>query len=149
MTRWDPAAVSRYVGGSIVPVARAELHEALLGALPDGVVRLGTEVTSVPQADLVVAADGIYSRLRALRWPEVPPPAYNGVTTWRGIAPTPSGGTPPLTNSWGGDGEFGVVPLADRQVYWFAALPAPEGLVHDDERAAILERFGDWHSPHP
>jgi hypothetical protein len=65
LTRGDPAALQQRTGAALAPVTRAELHEALLRTLPDGVVQLGVEVTDVPDVDLAVAADGIDSRLRA------------------------------------------------------------------------------------
>jgi 2-polyprenyl-6-methoxyphenol hydroxylase-like FAD-dependent oxidoreductase len=148
LTRWDPAVLRARTGASIAPVTRAALHETLLRALPAGTVELGTEVTRVPDADLVVAADGIDSRLRALLWPDLPPPVPNGVTTWRGIAPAPRGGPVPLSNSWGDGTEFGTAPLPDGRVYWFAAVPAI-GPDVPDATAAALRHFGDFHDPVP
>lgn len=149
LSRLDWAELSRLAGGQLAAVTRAELHRVLLEAVPDGVIELGVEVTEVPEADLVVAADGVDSAIRERLWPELPGPAYNGCTTWRGVAPAPRGGVPPWSNSWGGDREFGIVPLADGQVYWFAAVPAPEGIVYADDRAELIARFGDWHEPIP
>lgn len=99
-----------HTGASMAALTRAELHHVLLAALPAGTVRLGVDVTSVPDADLVVAADGIDSRLRAHLWPEVPPPVYNGVTTWLGIAPRPSSGEPPWSNAGGATPSSGSCP---------------------------------------
>lgn len=148
LARWDPAALRERTGASIAPVTRAELHDTLLQALPDGTVRLGTEVTDVPAADLVVAADGVGSRLRNLLWPGLPQPADAGVTTWRGIAPAPSSGPVPLASSWGAGTEFGTAPLRDGRAYWFAAVRRARDET-TDERAAALRRFGDFHDPVP
>lgn len=146
---WSASELERRLGGSLVAMTRANLHRALLDVVPENTVELGVNVTEVPEADLVVAADGIDSTIRGQLWPEVPGPIYNGVTTWRGIAPIPSSGMPPWLNSWGGNREFGIVPLGNGQVYWFAAMPAPPGVTHDDERAVIAQHFGDWHDPIP
>jgi 2-polyprenyl-6-methoxyphenol hydroxylase-like FAD-dependent oxidoreductase len=159
LTRLDWAELARRTGAPLTALSRARLHEALLAAVPDGVVQLGTTVSEVPDADLVVAADGIDSALRARLWPELPAPVHCGVTTWRGIAPAPAAGLPPWSNSWGGDREFGIVPLADGRVYWFGALPArppdaPPARPPDappapaaDEHAEAAARFADWHEP--
>jgi 2-polyprenyl-6-methoxyphenol hydroxylase-like FAD-dependent oxidoreductase len=149
LSRLDWSRLEHRAGGPLAALTRAQLHQALLEALPDGIVELGAHVTEVPEADLVVAADGLDSAVRAQLWPDLPAPAYNGFTTWRGIAPTPRTGMPTWSNSWGGDREFGIVPLADGQVYWFAALPAPQGAVHTDEREVLARHFGDWHEPIP
>ena len=148
LARWDPAVLRERTGAAIAPVTRAELHETLLDALPEDAVQLGTEVTEVPEADLVVAADGIDSRLRRLLWPDLAPPVDIGVTTWRGIAPAPGSGPVPLANSWGSGTEFGTAPLPDGRAYWFAALPA-QAETADVERAAVLRHFGDFHDPVP
>lgn len=147
LVRWDPGAMQHLLGTGVIGLHRAELHSLLLSKLPQGVVRTGVDVGEVPDADLVVAADGIDSRLRALLWPELPSPVYNGVTTWRGVSPAPASGAPQLSNSWGHGTEFGMVPLVDGRVYWFGAVPAPAGESHADERAAVREHFGAWHDP--
>jgi 2-polyprenyl-6-methoxyphenol hydroxylase-like FAD-dependent oxidoreductase len=98
------------------------------------------------RADLVVGADGIRSAVREALWPEAPGPVFVGVTAWRGITPVC---TDDLTVgiSWDRGAEFGIVPLADRRVYWFAALNAPPGRPRGDEKARVLSHFGRWHAP--
>lgn len=168
LSRWDSAAVQRVLGAPMVALHRAELHRMLRAHLPPEAVRTGVHVTgvatgsgrderlrvhatpaSVDDADLVVAADGIDSRLRARLWPEAPGPAYSGITTWRGIAPAPPGPLIEVVQSWGRGAEFGIVPLADGRIYWFGAVEAPAGAFHDDERAAVRARFSHWHAPIP
>jgi 2-polyprenyl-6-methoxyphenol hydroxylase-like FAD-dependent oxidoreductase len=149
LSRLDWSRLEQRAGGPLAALTRAQLHQSLLDALPGDIVELGAQVTEVPEADLVVAADGLDSALRTRLWPNLPAPAYNGFTTWRGIAPPPTTGVPAWSNSWGGDREFGIVPLADGQVYWFAALPAPQGVVFADDRAEVARHFGDWHQPIP
>jgi 2-polyprenyl-6-methoxyphenol hydroxylase-like FAD-dependent oxidoreductase len=155
LSRWDGAAVQRLLGAPMVALHRAQLHRMLRGALPPQSVHTRVKVTgvstggngrlrvqhadqvSVDDADLVVAADGIDSRLREQHWPGAPTPAYCGITTWRGIAPAPPGPPLEVTQSWGRGSEFGIVPLADGRIYWFGAVEAPPGVCSDDERAAV------------
>jgi 2-polyprenyl-6-methoxyphenol hydroxylase-like FAD-dependent oxidoreductase len=168
LSHWDGAALQRLLGAPMVALHRAQLHRMLHSALPPDSVHTGVQVTGVStevtggrlrvqhagtvgvdDADLVVAADGIDSRLRSQLWPEVGAPAYCGITTWRGIAPAPPGPPLEVTQSWGRGSEFGIVPLADGRIYWFGAVEAPPGTFSDDERAAVRARFDDWHSPIP
>ncbi|MQA17169.1 MAG: NAD(P)-binding protein [Pseudonocardiaceae bacterium] len=165
LSRWDGAAVEQLMGAPMVALHRADLHRILRAPLPAESVRTGVEVLGVGQApdgrprvqcaaaaaidepDLVVAADGIDSRVRTQRWPEVPGPAYTGLTTWRGMSPEPSGPPLDIGRSWGRGAEFGIIPLTDGRIYWFGAVEAQPGVRHDDERAAVRERFGHWHAP--
>ncbi len=169
LSRWDGEALQRLLGAPMVALHRAQLHRMLRSALPPESVRTGVPVTGVStqpagdgrlrvqhagsvrvdDTDLVVAADGIDSRLRTQLWPEAAGPAYCGITTWRGITPAPPGPPLEVTQSWGRGSEFGIVPLADGRIYWFGAVEAPPGDYRDDERAAVRARFADWHSPIP
>lgn len=78
-------------GQNVIAIHRADLHGVLLRALPPEVLFNNVEVTGVDEldADLVVAADGINSRLRADLLPDAPGPVYAGATAWRGVAPGP------------------------------------------------------------
>jgi 2-polyprenyl-6-methoxyphenol hydroxylase-like FAD-dependent oxidoreductase len=152
-SRLDWSRLERLAGGRPAALTRARLHRTLLAALGPEHVRLGVDVDEVPEAELVVAADGIDSALRTRLWPATPPPAPIGLTTWRGLAPVPAGGLPPWSNSWHRDQEFGIVPVADDQVYWFAAQPARVGdraeVARVGDRAELVRRFGHWHDPIP
>ncbi|MFF3837976.1 FAD-dependent monooxygenase [Streptomyces sp. NPDC001930] len=100
-------------------------------------------------ADLVVAADGVNSRLRAQLFPDHPGPAYSGSTVLRAIthAPVPLASDFELT--WGRGTEFGHIALADGRAEWHAVLNSPPGLRPSDPLAEMRRRFGDWHDPIP
>lgn len=143
-------------------VHRARLHAQLVAALPAGALATGADVHSVrpdgsveyvrdgrelaARADLVVAADGGHSAVRAQLWPEHPGPRYAGFTAWRGVTTEPFE-LDAAAETWGRGGEFGATILADRRVYWFATANRPEGERAADERAEVLRRFGGWHDP--
>ncbi|MGW0478924.1 FAD-dependent monooxygenase [Nonomuraea sp. NPDC003214] len=148
-------------GDSIVVLLRARLVELLTETLGPERLRLGTAVTGVDAAtgtvrtdageltaDLVVAADGIHSRVRAALFPRHPEPVYAGVTTWRGLAPRPDG---PIrsSESWGRGTVFGIHALDDELVYFYATDLSPAGAAGGDERAELVRRFGTWHAPIP
>ncbi|MEV4441743.1 FAD-dependent monooxygenase [Streptomyces sp. NPDC049577] len=163
----DPAFLRAH-GLSLAVLTRPALHSALREALPDGALRTGTEVTRVldlgdgaaavcrtpggehvERGDVVIAADGTHSRIRAVLWPHLPPPVHSGHSVWRGIAEGVDGATEPGGSTWGRGLEFGRMPLGADRVYWFAVANTPEGLRHPDEHAEVRRRFGHWHDPIP
>lgn len=150
---------------SLVMVHRADLHAALLAALPAEVVRFDSAVEKIEEsatevtvrlvapnasrtatADVLVAADGVWSGCRSQLWPSAFRPRYAGFTAWRGVT---DGSFPLATQSqtMGPAAEFGLVQLLDGRVYWFATGNDPEGARTSDERDEVLARFGSWHSP--
>ncbi|MFD9704384.1 FAD-dependent monooxygenase [Lentzea sp. NPDC059081] len=128
----------------VTAMHRADLHGVLLRALPSEILFNDAEVTSVEDldADLVVAADGINSRLRAELLPDAPGPVYAGATAWRGVAPGPF--DLPISQTLGPGGEAGVLPLGDGRVCWYVAAMAPAEADLDP-----LELFAGWHDPLP
>ncbi|SNS07438.1 2-polyprenyl-6-methoxyphenol hydroxylase [Streptosporangium subroseum] len=100
------------------------------------------------EADLVVAADGIHSSVRAALFPGHPGPRYAGITSWRVLIP--GGGVPGQTSeSWGEGKVFGVMPLAGGLAYCYATDAVPAGGGGGDQRAELRRLFGDWHAPIP
>jgi 2-polyprenyl-6-methoxyphenol hydroxylase-like FAD-dependent oxidoreductase len=142
---------------------RADLHGALLRALPDGVVRLNARCVGFEQdeggvavrladgrterGDLLIGADGLHSAVRAQLVGQAKP-RYAGYTCWRGIAPldTPNvHGT--LSESWGRGARFGIGDIGRGKVLWFATANAPEGEQEPlaERKRQLIERFRGWH----
>ncbi|MEU9831966.1 FAD-dependent oxidoreductase [Streptosporangium sp. NPDC048047] len=169
LMRTTEEATSARHGDSIVLLRRAELADAIAARLEPGVIRLNSTVTAVDPytgrvtvrtgdgevtevtADLVVAADGIRSPIRAALFPGHPGPVYSGVTSWRLLVP--GGGRPGRTfESWGEGKVFGVMPLAGGTAYCYATDTVPAGGDPGDgesRRAELLRLFGGWHDPIP
>jgi 2-polyprenyl-6-methoxyphenol hydroxylase-like FAD-dependent oxidoreductase len=96
-----------------------------------------------------VGADGVHSWVRAQCWPDAPSPVYSGSTTWRAIAAPSSAAVTEMSLSWGQGTEFGVMPIVDGRIYWYAAANADEGQRNPDELGELRRRFGTWHEPIP
>jgi 2-polyprenyl-6-methoxyphenol hydroxylase-like FAD-dependent oxidoreductase len=167
--RWLSRSLGEEVVGSgdvtMLMVHRADLHEALLSALPVGAVAFSSRLNRIDETDngvtvhlttrtgsttdraaVLIAADGLRSTVRTQLWPGSFAPTYAGFTAWRGVTER---GFPlsEQTQTLGAAAEVGLVQLQDGRVYWFATGNDPEGTRYDDERAEVLRRFGSWHEP--
>ncbi|GGM15779.1 FAD-dependent oxidoreductase [Streptomyces fumigatiscleroticus] len=165
LARMDGTALERELGTPIVGIPRAVLHHLLRTALPSECLVVGAEATSVDrfapgrvriplvdgalEADLVVAADGVGSRLRAQLFPEHPGLVYSGSTVLRAITERPVELATDFELTWGKGAEFGHIAFADGRAEWHAVLNSPPGVRHADALAATRRRFGDWHHPIP
>jgi 2-polyprenyl-6-methoxyphenol hydroxylase-like FAD-dependent oxidoreductase len=128
-------------------VHRADLHRVLAGALAPGTIRYGSAVEAEPAGfDLVVAADGLRSRTRA-SWPGDPGVRYAGYSAWRGVTGTPVDLLGTAGETVGRGERFGLAPLGDGRVYWFAVVSMPAGRTFTDEYAEVRRRFAGWHAP--
>ncbi|WP_431813169.1 FAD-dependent oxidoreductase [Kocuria sp. cx-455] len=152
-------------------IHREELHNLLSSQLEPGVVRLGTTISELTVTgdlrgrtahgaafhetfDLIVGADGLRSTLRTL-WPKDPGIRYAGYGAWRGVTSHPVDLHGEAGETWGRHQRFGIVPLPDGRVYWFAVDSRPAEATgpgvpetHGAQRE-VLERFGSWHAPIP
>jgi 2-polyprenyl-6-methoxyphenol hydroxylase-like FAD-dependent oxidoreductase len=165
----DTLPFTRRIGYDNLAIHRADLQRVLLENLPPGVVQLGkalerfeqkgSQVTayftdgSKLEGQALIGADGIRSRVRRQLLPDSQP-RYAGYTCWRGVIEAqvlnlPAGRS---TETWGGTGRFGVVPLGNGQVYWFACINSAQAQNphYRAFRLADLQRhFADYHSPIP
>lgn len=173
--RWIAQVPSDAVGELRI-VDRADLHRILLEALDPGTVRTSSEVTSAnvdgtvtirPHAgetaprsqqetfeeqesreefDLIIGADGLHSQVREAVEPGIGP-RYSGYSSWRGITdhPVELGGAAGETVGRGL--RFGIAPLKDGRVYWFAVANMPQDASFADDLAAVRDLFSGWHSP--
>ncbi|MET9515848.1 FAD-dependent monooxygenase [Streptomyces sp. NPDC002994] len=161
----DGAALERELGTSIVGIPRAALHQLLCEALPPESPVIAAEVASVDRsdparvripigdtvldADLVVAADGINSRLRTQLFPDHPGPSYSGSTVLRAITERPVDLRTEFELTWGQGAEFGHIAFTDGRAEWHAVLNSSADVRYPDPLAEMRRRFDDWHDPIP
>ncbi|AOR36423.1 FAD-dependent oxidoreductase [Streptomyces fodineus] len=165
LARMDGAALERALGTPIVGIRRAVLHRLLREALPPECLLIGVTVPAldrsapervrvpagddVLEADVVVAADGVGSRLRALLFPGHPGPVYAGSTVLRAVTDRPLELRSDFELTWGEGAEFGHIAFADGRAEWHAVLTAPAGVRHADPLGMLRRRFAGWHDPIP
>ena len=149
------------LGGGIM---RPVLHDILSSRVRNGGidVKLGASVEKLAQDDagvdvtlidgtegrydLVIGADGIFSKMRGMIFPDAPKPQFTGQGCWRIIADRP----PEVDRAeiyFGGPLKLGMSPISQSQMYLFLLehVPgnpwfAPE--THVDHLAELMEPFG-------
>lgn len=74
---------------------------------------------STRRYDLVIGADGLYSKVRQQFFPDAPKPRYTGQSIWRAVVPRPEEIT--TVHMWLGDGhvKVGVNPVSKDEMYVF------------------------------
>jgi FAD-dependent urate hydroxylase len=151
------------VGARAYPVSRAELQRLLLSALGAD-VRLDSECVEVAHgrhgtvtavfadgyaesADLLVAADGTHSRLRAEVIGYDSPRRPVGYVNWNGIVPTDAVGSPPGTwVTYVGDGKrVALMPVGGDRSYFFFDVPYQRGA--DPPQGGPGPHFRGWADP--
>ncbi|MGW4851949.1 FAD-dependent monooxygenase [Streptomyces sp. NPDC004288] len=165
LARMDGSALERAVGTPIQGVPRSVLHRLLREAVPGGSLVIGSEAATVEQigpgtvqvgygatvleADLVVAADGIGSKVRGRLFPDHPGPVHSGSAVLRAITEHAVGLRTDFELTWGRGAEFGHIAFLDGRAEWHAVLSLPAGTRFADPLAELRRRFRTWHDPVP
>lgn len=164
LVKLTAADMAERYGNPMFAMHRATLHQLLLDTAVAAGVTVHTghrarRVTTAPTvtfdetvaADLVVAADGVHSRLRAELFPAHPGATYAGYVCWRGIGSAAVGARlerPEVwTDSWGRGVRFGSALLVDGRVFWYASKAGEEGAYADHTLADVMSIFPGWHDP--
>lgn len=135
-------------------VHRARLLELLADAARDAGARilLGQDIATPPQADLVVGADGVKSRMRPLlNGPEIP--FFTGQTAWRAVIPAEQGAQPAAQVFMGPGRHLVSYPLGQGMRNIVAVVERPdwrdEGWSQPGDPADLRAAFGHFGGPVP
>jgi 2-polyprenyl-6-methoxyphenol hydroxylase-like FAD-dependent oxidoreductase len=160
----DSSEIQRLYGMDNFAIHRHDLHKALLAAIGNTKIHTGKKLSNIAQTSdgvavefedgstyhthYVIAADGIYSRIRKIIAPDAAL-RYAGYTCWRGIADGKGTKIAGATETWGKSGRFGIVPLSSGQVYWFACVNAAanDPAMKKFRTAELIAQFSSYHSP--
>lgn len=148
-------------GGMLLGIHRADLQRILRAALPGDAVRLGAACAGFEQdpdgvsvrldgdddvrVDALIGADGIDSVVRRQLLGDGPP-RYAGYTAYRAVLPDWAG-RPDITGEiWGRGRRFGIVPIGQGRLYWFATdnQPAVQRLPAGHRKAHLVRLFEGW-----
>ena len=105
---------------------------------------------SVYETDYLVAAEGIHSVVRKQLLP-ASEARYSGYTCWRAIIDNSNLQVNESSETWAKHGRFGIVPLRNNKLYWFACINAPanDAAMSQYKAADLLHRFKNYHQPIP
>jgi 2-polyprenyl-6-methoxyphenol hydroxylase-like FAD-dependent oxidoreductase len=166
ITRTDSRAVGQKYGIDNFTIHRATLHQALLDQLIGNPILLGKRAISIDQSgdgiimrfddgtvhqtDHLIVADGIHSAIRQQLLPDSKP-RYAGYTCWRAVIDGEGLDLNEATETWGARGRFGIVPLANRKIYWFACVNAPanDARMRGYKVNDVAKVFKNYHAPIP
>lgn len=131
-------------GAGPVLMDRPALLASLEGAVPPSVRRVSEEILDPRNldADLVVGADGVRSRVRGLVEPQAAERLRTPYLALRGIADEPA--TESTEGEYWGDGKlFGIAPMSADRTYWFSTHRSEldEPLDPADALAEARDRF--------
>ena len=147
-------------------VHRADLHGFLLAKIPANRLLLGKQLQrlqqgtdavslyfddeSVYRCRYLIVADGVKSIARQQLVPSSKP-RFSGYTCWRATISNGAIGLQEGSETWGPKGRFGVTPLVQDRIYWYACVNASANnptyqyySVRD-----LFRHFGDYHRPIP
>jgi len=159
----SPRKLEQLLGEVNVVIHRADLMQVLLNAMPPDTIHLNAMVQHIRQneqgveleladgrvfrGDVLIGADGIRSvvRNRVVSTQEL---RYAGYVAWRGVTPFPHNRLR-LGETMGRGARFGMAPLPDERVYWYATenRPAGAGTPPEGHKAHLLKLFKGWHEP--
>lgn len=140
-----------------VALHRSDLQRTLRHALPKSSIHLGHSLSDhkqqgdkmiatfanghVVEADFLIGADGIHSRVRA-QFLNDGEPIYRGYTIWRGTSPITPAAIPSATGIelYGRGKRFGIGPVGLGRTGWWASA-------NTDHTDCLTDLFAKWYRP--
>lgn len=158
--------LSKKYGVSNFTIHRADLHRILLSKISaacvhtnkkavdvsqsQGYVNIRFEDGTTHQTTYLLVADGVHSPLRQKLLPNSAP-RYAGYTCWRGIVDNTTLNLQETSETWGANGRFGIVPLANNKIYWFACVNTTQNnqTLKEYKSKALQIQYKNFHEPIP
>jgi len=107
-------------------------------------VILHFEDGTTTEGDFLIAADGINSVIRQQLLKDSTP-RYAGYVCWRAIVEDKSYFSKKSIETWGPNGRFGLTPLINNQIYWYACVNTPlKSEVYNYTLQDIKNQFKDY-----
>lgn len=162
----NSAQLSTVFGDDNFAIKRSDLHEVLLSYLKPNQLVLNKKMVDIEQEQGqvkitfedgtheqflgLIAADGIHSVARK-KYVGHHNPRYAGYTCWRGLVQHTGLKLNGASETWGAKGRFGIVPLPDDYIYWFACVNAKEQSEHYKQFSItdLENHFQGYHQPIP
>jgi 2-polyprenyl-6-methoxyphenol hydroxylase-like FAD-dependent oxidoreductase len=158
--------IERRVGAPSLGIHRADLLRLLASAVDRGSIHVQAHCVGFraeqgqviarfadgpdQQTGLLVGADGLYSVIREQLLGKAPP-RYSGYTCWRGVTLFEDAHVSPGISSetWGRGQRFGMLPIGNGRVFWYATLNCPVGEQDRpwERKANLLRLFAGWREP--
>lgn len=131
-----PSSANRELFAGLA-IHRHTLHQILKSYLPESIfftnkkaisfseknekVILQFEDGSFAEGDYLISADGINSNIRQQLIPDSKP-RYAGYFCWRSVIDNKNPQITEATETWGSKGRFGIVPINENKLYWYATI---------------------------
>ncbi len=166
----DTFALSEKYTTTNFAIHRADLQRILIGELQANTLQLDKKCTDIQAADgrvylsfadkseyefdAVIASDGTRSFTRRRIFDEIEP-KYAGYGCWRATINVPAALADKydwtrFSETWSTKGRFGIVPLLDNRIYWYACLNAPTAQsLKQFTVTDLLRQFLNHHAPIP
>lgn len=143
-------------------IHRHTLHRILKSYLPENIlftnkkvisfsyidekVILHFEDGSTAEGDYLISADGINSNIRLQILPDSKP-RYAGYFCWRSVIDNANPKITEATETWGSKGRFGIVPINENRIYWYATINSSQFDVKTNHYSLknLQEHFSDYH----
>lgn len=143
-------------------IHRHTLHTILKSYLDPGIIHTNKKAVSFSEddekvilhfsdgssekGDFIISADGINSVLRKQILPDSTP-RYSGYICWRGVINNFTPKVIEATETWGSKGRFGIVPINENRIYWYATI---SGNINDARlnsfgKKELIEQFRNYH----
>lgn len=141
-------------------IHRADLHHYLYQSIEEKNIKTNKKIVDIQQnfekvllyfedgtqqeTDYLIAADGINSVIRQKLLKKATP-QYAGYICWRGVIKDTSYQSKKSIETWGPQGRFGLTPLINNQIYWYACKNTPlNSEVYQWKLSDIKKNFEDY-----